>query len=396
MTIQPQIGQFQVQSEPWLWWREQMPIVERWAYLDHAAVAPLSQPAQSRMIAFANEAARDGTTLWPQWSGAVQTFRSTLAQWINASATEIAMIPNTSYGINIVAEGYPWKKGDNVVTFQGEFPSNRFPWENQQAKGVEVRTVPCPGGRVSIDEIAKHIDQRTQVVAISWVGYASGFRVDLDALTQMVHDRGALLFVDAIQAMGIYPLDVQSTPIDFLAADGHKWMLGPEGAGFAYIRSEHLNRLRCTNVGWNSVRNSADFKNAQLDLREEAARFEAGSANMVGLLSMAQSVDIFQQVIRHHGHQAIAQRVLELTAIAIERLTSAGATVLTDWDIPNRSSIVVFTLPGVMPTALRSTAMKHGVVVSCRGGGVRVSIHAYNNESDLDRLIEVVRLCQKE
>ena len=241
MAIQPQIGQFQVQSDPWLWWREQMPIVERWAYLDHAAVAPLSRAAQSKMIAFANEAAHDGTTLWPQWSGEVKTFRSTLAKWINASEAEIAMIPNTSYGINIVAEGYPWKQGDNVVIFEGEFPSNHLPWENQQAKGVEVRAVPCPEGRVSIDEIAKRIDQRTQVVAISWVGYASGFRVELDALTQMVHDRGALLFVDAIQAMGVYPLDVQATPIDFLAADGHKWMLGPEGAGFAYIRSEHLN-----------------------------------------------------------------------------------------------------------------------------------------------------------
>ena len=117
---------------------------------------------------------------------------------------------------------------------------------------------------------------------------------------------------------------------------------------------------------------------------------------MVGLLSMAQSVDMFQQVIRHHGHQAIAQRVLELSAIAVERLSSTGATILNTWQDPNRSSIIVFTLPGVSPSVLRTAAIKHGVVLSCRGGGVRASIHAYNNESDLDRLIEAVRLCQKE
>ncbi|MEZ6091297.1 MAG: aminotransferase class V-fold PLP-dependent enzyme [Pirellulaceae bacterium] len=395
MTVQPQMGPFLIKSEPWLWLRQQMPVTQRWAYLDHAAVAPLSLPAQSRMTAFAQEAAQDGTTVWPQWSQGVEVFRENLAQWINASATEIAMIPNTSYGINIVAEGYPWKQGDNIVTFEGEFPSNRFPWENQQTKGVQVRTVPCPGGEVSMDRIAQSIDQHTRIVAISWVGYASGFRVDLNALTQLVHDRGALLFVDAIQGMGVYPLDVQATPIDFLAADGHKWMLGPEGAGFAYIRAEHLNRLRCINVGWHSVRNSADFKNAKLDLRDEAARFEAGSANMVGLLSMAESVNLFTEIIRHHGPNAISQRVLELTALAIDRLCDAGASVATNWDSPNRSSIIVFTVPNMTPAAIRSMALKHDVVVSCRGGGVRVSIHAYNTESDVDRLIDVVRLCQQ-
>lgn len=371
-----------------------MPIAMRWAYFDHAAVAPLSTPAQMRMIAFADEAAETATTLWPQWSKGVEAFREGLARWMGASPAEIAMIPNTSHGINLVAEGFPWKPGDNVVTFEGEFPSNRLPWDNQKAKGVEVRTVYCPNGAVDLDRVAEQIDEKTRIVAISWVGYASGYRVDLDALTDLVHSRGALLFVDAIQAMGIYPIDVRRTPIDFLAADGHKWMLGPEGAGFAYIRSEHLDLLRCTHVGWHSVRNAADFMHAKLDLRPDAARFEAGSANMVGLLSLAQSADMFWQVGQAHGAEAIATRVLQRTETVVERLQKAGAKVLNRWPEPHRSSIVVFDVPGVSAAQVRSVGLQQDVVLSCRGGGVRASIHVYNDDQDIDRLIQVVEVAR--
>ncbi|QDS89315.1 putative cysteine desulfurase [Rosistilla ulvae] len=390
MSNQPLSTEYSLQSDPWLWWRSKMPIAQRWAYFDHAAVAPLSEPAQLRMIGFADEAAQTATTLWPFWAKGVESFRSGVAQWLGASTAEIAMIPNTSHGINLVAEGFPWESGDNVVTFAGEFPSNRLPWDNQKSKGVEVRTVESPGGEVSFDAIAEQIDDRTRIVAISWVGYASGFRVDLDALTELVHSRGALLFVDAIQGMGIYPIDVAKTPIDFLAADGHKWMLGPEGAGFAYIRREHLDLLRCTHVGWHSVRNSADFANAQLDLRPEASRFEAGSANMVGLLSLAESASMFWKVIEAHGRDAIANRVLQTTATLVERLQQAGANVLHDWPAANRSSIVVFDVPGVPPAEVRGIGLQQDVVLSCRGGGVRASVHVYNNEQDIDRLIQVV------
>ena len=377
-------------SDPWDWWRGQMPIAQRWAYFDHAAVAPLSQRAHEGIMNYAHQAAHDGTTVWPQWSSGVERLRSRVADWIGASPDEICMIPNTSYGINLVAEGFPWQPGDNVITFAGEFPSNHLPWENQQSKGVEVRQIECPGGHVSLDEIASRIDDRTRIVAISWVGYASGFRVDLDALVDVVHSRGALLFLDAIQGMGIYPIDVKETPIDFMAADGHKWMLGPEGAGIGYIRAENLDRLRCTQVGWHSIRNAHDFHNARLDLRPQASRFEAGSANMVGLLSLAESLDIFWQVERLHGPAAISSRVLELTSQLIERLQQAGAHVLSQWPIENRSSIVVFDVPNVPPARVRSTGLDRDVVTSCRGGGVRASIHAYNNDEDIDRLIEVV------
>ena len=368
-----------------------MPIARKWAYLDHAAVSPLPAGAQARMIGFADEAAESGTTIWPVWAKEVEQLRRGLAGWVGATSEEITLIPNTSFGINIVAEGFPWKSGDNVVIVEGDFPSNRFPWENQRAKGVEIRQVAPVGGRIVLDAIAELIDSHTRIVAVSWVGYASGYRLNLESLTQMVHDRGSLLFVDAIQGMGIYDIDVSSVPIDFMAADGHKWMLGPEGAGFAYLRKEHIDRLRCTNVGWHSVVNSYDFKHAEFELRPDAARFESGSMNMVGLATMAKSLELFWQIDEHHGNHAISNRVLELAAMAIEKLKSAGARVLYEHPDENSSSIIVFDVPGVAPARVRSIALANNVVTSCRGGGTRISIHAYNDASDIDRLVTVVR-----
>ena len=383
-----------LQTSPWQWWRDQMPITRRWAYLDHAAVAPLPACAQQRMVAFADEAAESGTTVWPQWSKGIEEFRKRLADWINASEREIALIPNTSFGISLVAEGFDWQPGDNVLIVDGDFPSNRLAWENQASKGVEVRSIPVRDGAINLDDIDNLIDENTRIVSVSWVGYATGFRLDLGTLTDLVHRRGALLFVDAIQGMGIYPIDVRTTPIDFMAADGHKWMLGPEGAGFAYIRSEHIERLRCTSVGWHSVVNSHDFANAELRLRNDAARFEAGSANMVGLLCFAESARVFEQVIAAHGADAISERVLALAKQAAARLEDAGASVMTKWPAGHNSSILVFNVPGVKAASVRSVGLSQDVVLSCRGGGVRASIHAYNDNDDIDRLLRVVEQVQ--
>ena len=151
------------------------------------------------------------------------------AQLVGADPTEIALVRNTTEGITLVAEGYRWRPGDNVVTLDNEFPSNLYPWMNLAERGVETRRVVTDNGRVDLDRIRDACDARTRIVSVSWVGYASGWRSNLDDLAEVAHRRGALLFVDAIQGLGVFPLDVSQTPLDFLAADGHKWLLGPEG-----------------------------------------------------------------------------------------------------------------------------------------------------------------------
>jgi selenocysteine lyase/cysteine desulfurase len=192
--------------------------------------------------------------------------------------------------------------------------------------------------------------------------------------------------LDAIQGLGAFPFDVGQTPVDFLSADGHKWMLGPEGAGFAYIRREHLDRLRPIGVGWHSVVHAADYTRIELDLKPSAARYEGGSQNMVGMLGFGASLELLQEL----GLENIAASILEITDRACERLNEAGAKVVSDRHGERRSGIVAFELAGRDPLAVKKHCLTQKVVLSCRAGRLRISPHAYNNEEDLDRLIEAL------
>ena len=230
-----------------------MPVAKKWSYFDHAAVAPIPKPALDAISKWASEATEDGDAVWMAWNRQHEECRKTAANLINAQVSEIGLVPNTTFGINLVADGLDWKEGDNVVLPEHEFPSNVYPWMSLQDRGVELRQVPLDGHKVCIDRIADACDERTRIVSASWVGYASGARLDPKELSTAVHEKGALFFLDAIQGMGVFPLDVVDADIDFLAADGHKWMLGPEGAGIFFLKHQHLDLLRPMNVGWNSV-----------------------------------------------------------------------------------------------------------------------------------------------
>lgn len=367
-----------------------MPITRVWAYLDHAAVGPLSSPAADAMRKYATEAELQGDTVWPSWNARIGSLRDSVADLLHADSDEICMIPNTSTGINLVAEGFPWQPGDNVVIPDGEFPSNLFPWQNQKNRGVELRIVPRRGTWIDPDDLFEHVDASTRIIALSWVGYASGFRVDLENVVRRAHENGVLVFLDAIQGLGIFDLDLREINVDFLAADGHKWLLGPEGYGVAVIRKRHLDLIRCSNVGWNSVRNTYNYADPKLDLRNTAARFEPGSANMAGAAALGASIEMFTAVGQIHGPDAIAKRVLGLANELTQRLDEIGiATQLPD-DSKHRSGIITFDVPGQDPAAVRQRAIDAGCVVSCRGGGIRASIHAYNNSSDLERFVHAV------
>ncbi|TWU47232.1 putative cysteine desulfurase [Rubripirellula tenax] len=381
-------------SEPWKWWRDQMPVARKIAYFDHAAVAPLSQPAATAIAELTNDALTSGDSNWPSWSARLGNLRKSASSLLNCSIDEICLIPNTTTGINFVADGWPWEPGDNVILPNGEFPSNLFPWMNQKSKGVEVRIVPRRSdaygeSEVSVDDLIDRIDASTRIIAVSWVGYASGFRMDIDSLVHRAHERGVAVFLDAIQGLGMYPLDLAKTPVDFLAADGHKWLLGPEGAGVAMIRRDHLDRLRCGTVGWGSVKNSHNYNAPAFDLKDDATRFEPGSPNMLGGAALAASMEIFLRVRHVHGDQAIENRVLDLTEQLDQKLSGVGATTSLPADRRHRSGILNFSLPGVAAATFRERAIEQNIVLSCRGAGVRASVHAYNDDDDIDRLVAV-------
>jgi selenocysteine lyase/cysteine desulfurase len=372
--------------------RAAMPVAQRWAYFDHAAVAPLTSPAAETLRAWASQAAAEGDTVWPDWSRRVEATRVSAARMIGAAAEEIALVPNTTAGIGLVAEGLDWRPGDNVVTLADEFPSNAYPWLNLASRGVETRRVPTDNGRLDLDKLAAACDARTRIVSVSWVGYATGYRHDVARIAEMAHDRGALMMLDAIQGLGAFPLDVRQTQVDFLAADGHKWMLGPEGAGIAYIRREHLDRLRPIGVGWHSVVHSSDYTRIELTLKPTSARYEGGSQNMAGMLALGASLDLLVAL----DMELVAAAILEITDRACERLREIGARIVSDRRPEHRggqqrSGIVAFELPGRDSLAVKQHCLTRQVVLSCRAGRLRISPHSYNNEEDVDRLMGALK-----
>jgi cysteine desulfurase / selenocysteine lyase len=370
----------------WGAFRAQMPVAQQWAYFDHGAVAPLSGPARDALAAWSRDLAENGDVHWPIWAARLEHVRRQGAQLLGAQLDELALVRNTTEGIGLVAEGYPWQAGDNVVLLDDEFPSNRIPWQHLESRGVETRLVPSTGTDEDLARLAAACDARTRIVSVSWVGYGTGRRFDVAELAAMVHGRGALLFLDAIQGLGVFPLDVRAAEVDFLAADGHKWLLGPEGAGFFYVRSEHLDRLRPLGVGWNSVVDAAKFSHDERRLKPSAARYEGGTPNMGGFVALGASLAL----LARYGTKALAKRILGVTEAACEQLRRCGAVVHGDRTPERASGIVSFELPGKNPVVVRKKLVEMGVVLSCRNGRLRISPHAYNNDDDIGRLTAAI------
>lgn len=369
--------------------RSQMPITARWAYFDHAAVAPLPQPARVAIAAWLKEAGEEGAVPWSNWSQQVERTRLSAAALVGAEADEIALVPNTTTGISLVAEGFPWREGDNVVTLDNEFPSNLYPWMNLASRGVEARLVPVEGGRVDLGRLEEAIDGRTRLVSLSWVGFASGWLIDVEEAARLCHQRGCLFFLDAIQGLGVFPLDVKTSGVDFFAADGHKWLLGPEGAGLLYVRREHLELLRPLGLGWNSVVGAGKFA-PQMNLRPAAARYEGGTQNMAGMIGLGGSLKMLADLGVGPGSSPLADLVLSITDYACEKLKGVGALLLSPREGAHRSGIVTFSVPGKDPAEIRKALLAAGIITSCRGGGVRISPHGYATPEEIDRLVAVL------
>lgn len=362
--------------------RTEFPVTERWAYFDHAAVAPLPRRSGDAVRAWAEEQERNGVVNWPRWEGGLDGLRRDMAGLVNAHADEVAFVGSTTQGIGLVAEGFPWREGDNVVTAEEEYPSNLYPWMNLETRGVTVRTVPSRDGRVWVEDLASAMDARTRVLTISHVEFASGFRNDLDALGELCRSRGVAFFVDAIQGLGPLTIDVERTPIDFLCADGHKWLLGPEGAGLLYIRRDWIDRLRPLGVGWHSVTSSYNASTIDFTLKPNAQRWEGGSFNMPGLQALAASLRLLHEI----GPEVVSRRILDRADAVREVALSAGWTVYGSSLLDDRSGIVPLIKEGVDPDVFARSCRGKGIALACRRGRVRISPHVYNNSDDLDRL----------
>ena len=364
-----------------------MPSSAQWAYLDHAAVAPLPSVAAAAIREWTDDMVTNGATGWDHWRDRVESLRSSAATLLGAAPDDVAVIRNTTEGVGLVAEGIRWQPGDNLVVPACEFPSNLYAWQHLEERGVEVRVLPVTHDHIDYGQIEAACDAHTRLVAVSWIGFRTGFRIDPARVAEIAHRHDAWLFVDAIQGLGGFPVDVEAMGIDALAADGHKWLLGPEGAGLFYVRPALLDDLRPLGLGWNSVRHAGDFTNTALDLKPNAGRYEGGTYNMPGIAGLAASIDWLNQL----GIDRLSQRILELTAELCTGLESIGAEVASDRRPAHASGIVSFTIPGQAPGVLKRACRERGVIVNSRDGRLRASPHAYSCSDDLDRLLEGLR-----
>lgn len=368
-------------------WRSEFPVTNSYIYMNHAGVAPLSRRAMDAMVGFVEDATLNGAVNVESWVETAEECRSIAAQLINAEATEIAFMKNTTQGILIAANGIDWHEGDNVVTTAVEFPANVYPWWSLKERyGVETRMVPEQDGRIYLEDIAAAIDERTRVVTISHVEFASGFRNDIKAIGEICRERDIWFVVDAIQSLGAIEVDVKSCYIDILAADGHKWLLAPEGAAIFYCANDKLERLINTNIGWASVVNPRDFLNYDLTQKPDATRFEEGSYNSVGLYGLKAAIELILEI----GLSNIESHILELTAGLIKGLDSKGYRVTTPKDNSERAGIVVFESERHTSENLCTLLNENNIITAERGSGVRVSPHFYNTESEVADLLEAL------
>ena len=353
--------------------------------MNHAAVAPISRRVRDAMVGLLDEVQQCGAEHWHSWVEMYGGVRCSLAQLINAEAAEIAFTKNTSEGISSFANGLDWQPGDEVVSIESEFPANFYPWKALEKRGVVLRLVPAEQGRVSQESIRRALTSRTRVVTVSFVQYLSGFRLDLEKLGQACAAHGCLLFVDAIQGLGAFPVDVKRANIAGLAADSHKWMLGPEGSALLYVNRQVMERITPTEIGWMTVRHWSDFSSRDLSWRDDARRYECGTLNTVGVYGLGAAVNLLLEV----GVANIAERVLDLTDRLRGGLLAQGHSVFGSRAREEASGIVSFVPRQGGAERLLEWFLAHHVQVAARCGMVRISPHFYNTEDEIDRVLEL-------
>ncbi|NLO79016.1 MAG: aminotransferase class V-fold PLP-dependent enzyme [Xanthomonadaceae bacterium] len=355
-------------------------------YLNHAGVAPLPRRAAEAVRAFAAEAATRGARNYPRWLAVEASLRQRLARLLGTpSSDDIALVKNTSEGLSMVAYGLDWQPGDAVIINNHEFPSNRIVWESlAQRFGVEVRDVDLDAAPTPEDALIDALDARARLLAVSSVQFGSGLRMDLVRLAQACRSNGTLLCVDAIQSLGALRLDVASLQADFVIADGHKWMLGPEGLGVFYSRPEARERLKLTQYGWHMVEQAGDFDRRAWEVASSARRFECGSPNMLGIHALEASLALLEEV----GLAEVEARVLANARLLIEMIAAQPRLELMSPPHPERhAGIVTFRVIDRDSRDVFRHLQEQGVVCALRSGGIRFSPHFYNTQSQLEEAL---------
>jgi cysteine desulfurase/selenocysteine lyase len=369
--------------------RHEYPVTRDKIFLAHAGVCPLPRRVADAIA----ECARQGT-LGDQEAFMLHRLddaRKVAAQLLNCQADEIALVGPTSLGLSFVAAGLKFRKGENILIYHDDYPSNVYPWMALAEKGVEVRLLNTRGlGAIRAVDVMGQVDENTRLVALASCHFISGFRIEIDAIGKYLRERGILFCLDAIQTLGAFPTTVEK--VDFLAADAHKWLLGPCGAGIFYVKKELQEKLNPPIYGWHNVRNPNFVAQEQIVFRSGAVKYEAGTQNLVGLVGLIAAMEFALEI----GVENIAAELLRKRAWLVPALKTKGFKVLNaDAKMENASGIVSFFHPGKDLAELNKKLSEAGIVASLRSDRkgqtyVRLAPHFYNTDAELQRVLELL------
>jgi cysteine desulfurase / selenocysteine lyase len=369
--------------------QREFPICRRIAYLAHAAVGPLPRRVVKAVTAYlqrASEKPQDFDGVMAE----MEEVRKSAARLISAETGETALLGPTSLGLSMFALGLDWRSGDEVVCYRDDYPATIYPLLELRRRGVDVVYVePETPGMITPEIVAAALTKRTRLVALASCNFVTGFRLDLAAIGRMLRERGILFAVDGIQSVGAFPL--VAPEVDFMSADSHKWLLGPETAGIVFVKKERLEELRPILLGGSNAAAPNNIAQDEIRFLPGARRYEPGALNFPGLAGMKAAIDLQLEL----GPDAIADHLGRLKRMAVERLQSLGCILLRPTEGANVSSITTFSRPGADSAKLVGALEKEGVIVSLRfdragKNYVRISPHFYNTFEEMERMIGIL------
>ncbi len=367
---------------------DEFPVLKHGLYANHAAIAPWPRAASRAVASFAQENCEIAAEKYSHWLARETQLRNRLAGLINAnSAKDIALLKNTTEGICTVASGLNWRSGDNMVLPADEFPSNRLPWLALQRLGVEIREVDIRSTSEPEKALLEQIDARTRLLSVSAVQWVDGLRLKLEVLGKACQQNKILFFVDAIQQLGALQMDVQACGIDFLAADGHKWLLAPEGIAVFYCREGLREQLQSTQHGWHMVDEPYRFDRENWQPSKSATRFEAGSPNTLGQVALHASVGLLQEVGMQQVESCITANSLALSE-GVGNIP--GLELVRAFDSQRVSGIVSFRLQDRDPASFHRALQKRRLSCAVRGGAIRLSPHFYQAGDPVMEMLNVI------
>lgn len=368
--------------------RALFPITKRAVYLNHAAVSPPPTTTIQAVEAQLKDVHENGSTNFRDWLDVKERARELLAELLGAPPEQVAFVRNTSDALSTVANGLSWKAGDNIVTFSREFPSNIYPWLRiRDAFGVEVRMCEERNGRIDLDEFESLIDQHTRIVALSHVQFASGFRADLERVGRVARRHDALFAVDAIQALGVVPTDVEAELVDVAAGAGHKWLLSPEGVGYLYLSDRARERIQPTLVGWVSVPNPDDYQNFDQGWNRGTLAWETGTGPAALFYGLKASLEL----LHRYGPTRIATYLEELTDHLCDGVRTKPYEIVSSRTRGEKSHIVCLRhTGGISAMSLYARLKQKNIITAPRGDRLRIAPHLYNTAAEIDQLINAL------